>query len=78
MQRETAPCECLFLCMREGQKEGEAFQWNSHFVQIKKAWAMGRGFHGREGLDYLWWGGGVDIPQDEVGHCSLSPLKRAF
>lgn len=42
-----------------GLKKGEAFQWNSHFLQIKKAWAVGKVFHGREGLDYLWWGVGL-------------------
>lgn len=34
---------------------------------------------GRRGLDYLGGGRGVmDIPQDEVGHCSSSLVKRAL
>lgn len=78
------------LCKQECERRREAFLWNSHFVQIKKVGfcrpAPGereseRKFHGREGLDYLGRlgvKGGSDIPQDEVGHCSLSPMKRAF
>lgn len=60
---------------------------NSHFVQIKKVGGarVGGGFdpgRGWGGLDYLGWGKAarrvMDIPQDEVGHCSLSPVKRAL
>lgn len=44
------------LSVCERGKRGEAFLWNSHFVQIKKVGSAGprdREFHGREGLDYL-------------------------
>lgn len=50
---------------------------NSHFVQIKKVGGVTRGVRGRGG----WWKavrGVMDIPQDEVGHCSLSLVKRAL
>lgn len=66
------------------REESEAFLWNSHFVQIKKVGFAGRereSFMGERG--WIIWGGcegrgGSDIPQDEVGHCSPSPMKRAF
>lgn len=57
---------------------GEAFQWNSHFVQIKKSPCHGERVSWERGAGLFVVGKGVDIPQDEVGHCSPSPLKRAF
>lgn len=49
---------------------------NSHFVQIKKV--VEGGVH-EGGAGWIIGGGGVmDIPQDEVGHCSLSLVKRAL
>lgn len=44
--------------------------------RLRKPGPLGE-FHGR-GAGLFVVRRGVDIPQDEVGHCSLSPLKRAF
>jgi len=49
---------------------------NSHFVQIKKV--VRRGCPWERGSGLLGGGGVMDIPQDEVGHCSLSLVKRAL
>ncbi len=82
-RRKTNGALCRASACERG-KRGETFLWNSHFVQIKKVGFAGpgerEGFMGERG--WIIWGGwegrGSDIPQDEVGHCSPSPMKRAF
>lgn len=69
----------LYTCKTKGEAFIRESLRNSHFVQIKKVGEGGVTL-GEGGGGIIGGGGGrvMDIPQDEVGHCSPSLVKRTF